>query len=349
MANEPFKLTSQAAKKLSRLGAAKGGEARANNLSPERRREIARAAIQARWEKAGKAPLLQATHKGSFKEEFGIDVECYVLNDENKTAVISQIGMGIALGLSPRGNAFPRFLASKGMSATIGAQLAEKLAKPIKFQWLGSGAQGIGNVTIHGFDVTLLIDVCKAIIQAEEEGKLNVQQKHIAKQAHIIINASAKAGIKGLVYALAGYDATKEEVIAAFKLYVQEEARDYEREFPEQLYEEWYRLYNLPRPEKNRPWKFKHLTVDQVYWPLAKSNGKIFQLTQAQRETAQARYKRLHQFLSDIGVKALRTQLGQLLGIARISKSRHEYEGHFKTLFDEQLNMKFPEDGEQVH
>jgi hypothetical protein len=348
MTDDTFKLTSEAAKKLSRLGAAKGGEARASKLSAERRSEIARAAIQARWEKAGKAPLLQATHKGNFKEEFGIDVECYVLNDETKTAVISQIGMGMALGLSPRGNAFPRFLSSKGMAATIGAQLAGKLAEPIKFQWVGTGAQGIGNMIVHGFDVTLLIDVCKAIIQAEEEGKLNVQQKHIAKQAHIIINASAKSGIKGLVYALAGYDATKEEIIASFKMYVQAEAREWEREFPEQLYQEWYRLYDLPRPEKNRPWKFKHLTVDQVYRPLARSNGKILELTRVQRETANSRYKKLHQFLSDIGVKVLRTHLGQLLGIARIAKSQREYESYFRTLFGQQLEMNFPDDPESV-
>jgi hypothetical protein len=347
MTDDSFKLTSEAAKKLSRLGASKGGDARANKLTAERRSEIARAAIQTRWEKAGKGPLLQATHKGNFKDEFGIDVECYVLSDETKTAVISQIGMGIALGLSPRGNAFPRFLASKGMVGTLGAQLAEKLAEPIKFQWVGAGAQGIANVTFHGFDVTLLIDVCKAIIRAEEEGKLNVQQKHVARQAHVIINASAKAGIKGLVYALAGYDATRQDVIAAFKMYVQEEARDYEREFPEQLYEEWYRLYRIPRPEKNRPWKFKHLTVDQVYKPLAKSSGRILRLTQEQRESANARYKRLHQFLSEIGVKALRTHLGQLLGIARISKTDKQYEDHFKTLFGDQLELSFgePEEG----
>jgi len=34
------------------------------------------------------------------------------------------------------------------------------------------------------------------------------------------------------------------------------------------------------------------------------------------------RRKRLHQFLSDIGVKALRQHLGQLLGIAQVSKVR---------------------------
>src|ERR1700693_2967134 len=125
----------------------------------------------------------------------------------------------------------------------------------------------------------------------------------------------------------------------AFSLAVRIEARDYEKEFPEQLYEEWYRLCQLPKPERNKPWKFMHLTVDQVYWPLAKSNGKILELTRIQRESSNARWKRLHQFLSEIGVKALRTQLGQLLGIARISKSKHEYEQHFQTLFGEQFHL----------
>lgn len=37
---------------LSKLGAAKGGRARAEKLDPERRREIARKAARARWKKA---------------------------------------------------------------------------------------------------------------------------------------------------------------------------------------------------------------------------------------------------------------------------------------------------------
>ncbi len=304
---------SAAAKQLSLLGAAKGGEARAKKLSSERRREIARAAIQARWERVGKIPPPQATHKGNFKDDFGMDVDCYVLNDETRTAVISQRGMGAALKLGEGGSGLPRFVAGKKVSEALGV------------------------------DVTILIDVCKAIVKAESEGRLLKSQANITKQAHVILNASAKAGIKGLVYALAGYDATREDVIAAFKFYVREEAREYEKEFPGQLYQEWYRLYRLPKPERNKPWKFMHLTVDQVYWPLAKSNGKILELTRIQRESSKARWKRLHQFLSDIGVKALRTQLGQLLGIARISKSKHEYEQHFQTLFGDQGSLSFEE------
>jgi len=335
--------TSEAAKALSSLGASKGGEARARKLSPERRREIAQRAIEARWAKAGKEPLPRATHKGSFKEEFGTDVDCYVLNDTQKTAVISQSGMGQALGLSLRGNAFPRFLSSKAMTGIVGADLREKIEKPLRFQWGSGGAAP--PVMVHGFDATILVDVCKAVLQADAEGRLAKNQEVVARNARIILNASAKAGIKGLVYALAGYDATKEEVIAAFKLYVREEARDYEKEFPDQLYEEWYRLYQLPKPERNKPWKFKHLTIDQVYRPLAKSRGKILELTKAQRENRNALWKKLHQFLSEIGVKALRTQLGQLLGIARISKSRQEYEGHFQTLFGEQFILPYEDLG----
>ena len=74
------------------IGKAKGGLARAAALSGDDRREIAKKAAVARWG-------LKATHKGNFKDDFGIDVDCYVLNDEQKTAVISQRGMGEAIGL----------------------------------------------------------------------------------------------------------------------------------------------------------------------------------------------------------------------------------------------------------
>lgn len=315
-------------------GRAKGGHAAAASLSDEERKARAQKAAVTRWG-------LKATHRGNFKEDFGFDVECYVLDDETKTAVISQIGMGVTLGLSARGNAFPRFLESRAMTESLGAQLAEKLAKPIKFQWGNTSAQDKAPGIIHGFDVTLLIDVCKAIIKAEKDGNLNVQQKHIAKQAHIIINASAKAGIQNLVYKLSGYNATREEAVSAFKMFVREEAREYEKEFPDQLYRQWYRLYQLPEPEKNRPWKFKHLTIEQVYTPLAKSQGKILSLAQAQRATGQQRYKKIHQFLSEIGVKALRQHLGELIGIAKLSKDKAEYENNVRKVFSDQTQFDF--------
>jgi hypothetical protein len=337
---------SEAAKALSLLGASKGGEARAKSLSSEERSRIAREAVEKRWANAGKLRPeserlgLRFTHKGSFEKEFGIDVECYVLNDENKTAVISQRGMGEALGFSKQsGGRFPRFISGKAIADYLGPELKQKLENPLVFQPSPAVPNSQMMDKIHGFAATLLIDVCRAIIKAEADGKLKQNQANIAKQAHIIVNASAKAGIQGLVYALSGYDATRDEVVAAFKRFVQEEAREYEKEFPDALYEEWYRLYNIPKPIRNKPWKFMHLTVDQVYKPLAKSSGKVLKLARESRSQSGDPHTRLHQFLTEIGVKALRTQLGQLLGIARIARSEDEYEEYFHRLFGEQLDL----------
>ncbi len=321
-------------------GKAKGAKVLAAMMSPEERKERAKKAALARW---GTKPP-KATHKGNFQQDFGIDVECYVLDDEHKTAVIHQRGMGAALGFSPQGGGrFPRFVSGKNIAPYLGLEVRQKLENPIVFQGLDTVSGQPSSKLLHGFDVTLLIDVCKAIVAAEADDQITANQKNIAKQAHIILNASAKAGIKGLVYALSGYDATKEEVISAFKLYVREEAREYEKEFPDQLYAQWYRLYTLPKPERNHPWKFKHLTVNQVYIPLARSNGKIHQLVVAQKAASGDRRAKLHQFLAEVGVKALRTHLGQLLGIAQVSRNREEYERHVNNVFGDQYEFDFSE------
>jgi hypothetical protein len=317
-------------------GRAKGGIARAKALTPEQKKAIAQKAAVARW---GEKPP-QATHKGNFKNDFGIDVECYVLNDEQKTAVISLTGMGEALGLGKSGGRISAFLGRQWIAPHVEHEILEKLEKPLVFQSSVPGANS-PPTTAHGYDVTILIDICHAIVRAEKSaGKVQERQKHIVQNAHVILGASAKAGIKGLVYALAGYDATREEVITAFKLYVQQEAREYEKEFPPQLYNEWYRLYEIPKFERGRPWEFKNLTVDHVYHPLARSNGKVLEMARTSKAKSGDGNRKLHQFLSEIGAKALRTHLGQLLGIARISKNSQEYEQHVKTLFGDQRELE---------
>ena len=217
-------------------GRAKGGIARAEKLTPERRKEIAQQGALARHG-------LKATHKGNFKAEFGFDVECYVLNDPTKSAVISLRGLGVALGFA-RGSSerVPSFVAGARIAPYVGRELRDKLENPVVFQ----GPTAVANTTIHGYDVTLLIDLCKVIARAEADGVLLKRHEAVAAQAHVILGASAKAGIKGLVYALAGYNPTTQEVIAAFKLYVQQEAKKYEQEFPPELYAAWHRLYQIP-------------------------------------------------------------------------------------------------------
>lgn len=314
-----------------------GGARRAEILPPERRAEIAQKAALARWG----AKLPRATHKGNFESEFGIDVECYVLDDAAKTAVISQTGMARALGLSSAGGAFPRFFSGNALAKKIGPEVRQKIENPIKFHTVTSGTERDPRMVVNGFDAALIIDLCKAIIEIEAEGKLYKRHKKVAAQAHIILGASAKAGIRGLVYALAGYSPSTEEVIAAFKLYVQEEAKKYEPEFPRELYAAWYRLYDIQVLPRGMPWHFKYLTVNHIYHPLAQSNGKLFELLKALKAKGGNQKSKLFQFLNKIGARALRIQLGRVLEMAESSEDKFSYEKKIVERFGGQQAFDF--------
>lgn len=314
-------------------GRSKGGIVAAKKMTVEQKADRARKGAAARWG-------LRTTHTGNFQKDFGIDVDCYVLNDPQKTAVISQRGMAIALALGDGGSRVPRFLAGKAISPFVGPDLREKLEKPLVYQQVSVGHK-TGSSTANGYDAAVLIEICQAIIKADAAGALLPSQAHIARQAYVIVAASAKAGIQGLVYALAGYDRTREEVIEAYKMYVREEAREYEKEFAPELYEQWYRLYGLAKPERGRPWEFRFLTIDHIYKPLARSNGKVFALAKNNKSENGEKNDKIHQFLSEVGVKALRTQVGKIMGIATVSESREEYERYIAEKIYGQASLPF--------
>lgn len=316
-------------------GRAKGGLVRAEVLSPEERHLIAKKAAVTRWG-------VQAIRKGNFQEHFGVDVDCYVLSDPQKTAVISKRGMGQAIGFSRRGDRLSVFVNSKTMSDHIGRDLREKIENPIVFQPLGAAAGNAISGKAYGYDATILIDLCESILAARSDGKLaGSRYEKMVRQAEIVLAASARSGIKGLVYALAGYSPSTEEVIAAFKLYVQEEAKKYEPEFPNELYMQWHRLYDIPVPERGKPWHFKYLTVRHIYHPLAKSSGKILTLLRALKAKDGDRQKKLFQFLNEIGARALRIQLGRVLEMAESSPEKREYERKIVQRFGGQQELDF--------
>lgn len=317
-------------------GRAKGGIARKEKLSPERRSEIARKAAMAKHDQNKQ---LAAIRKGNFKDELGVDAECYVLNDEKKTAVITQRGMGVILGLGEGGSRLPGFVFNKTMSDYLGQELTEKLKNPFVFQIVTVGKAGSITAKANGYEASVLVDICKAVLDAKADGKS--VNPAVVSQAAIIMGASAKAGIQGLVYALAGYRPEIEEVIQAFKAFVQEEAKKYEKEFPQELYLEWARLYEITAPIRGRSWKHKHLTVDHVYTPLAKSDGKLLSLLREARNADGGGNKKLFQFLNEVGARALRMHLGRVLEMAESSKSLEEYESKITDRFGGQHELNF--------
>jgi hypothetical protein len=315
--------------------------ARAKALPSEKRREIAKQGAAARW----RSKVYKASHKGNFSTDFGIDIECYVLNDPAKTPVISQRGMGQAIGFSRRGSRLTVFMNSKTMDDYIGRDLREKIENPFVFQTPGAAAASSVSARANGYDATILIDICNAILAAKADGKLSSgRYDKMIEQARIITAASAKNGIRQLVYALSGYSPSTDEVIAAFKLYIQEEARKYEPEFPNELYMQWHRLYDLPVPVRGKPWQFKYLTVNHIYYPLAQSSGKILTLLRALKARGGDQQKKLFQFLNEIGARALRMHLGRVLEMAESSATRQAYERRIIERFGDQqeLNLLAP-------
>jgi hypothetical protein len=296
-------------------------KARAAALPKEARVAIASKAAAARWGKTYKTVV-----SGNFLFDFGVDVECHVLDDPGKTAVISQRGMGQAMGFSKRGDRLQSFVNSKAMANYIGRDLREKLENPLVFQQKGAAA-GSAVQTAHGYDAAILIDICNSILAAKAGGKLKGERyARMVEQAQILVSAAAKSGIRNLVYALAGYSPSTTEVIEAFKLYVREEAKKYEREFPNELYDQWQRLYKIAMPDRGKPWQFRHLTIKHIYYPLAESNGKLLQLLRALKAKDGRAKTKLFQFLNEVGARALRMHLGRVLEMSESSKDRSEYE-----------------------
>ncbi len=279
----------------------------------------------------GKIPI--ATHVANFKEVFGFDVDYYVLADKQR--LISKTGMASAIGQkSPRGNTFLRVMERQGIAKHVSAELRKKIENPVIFQPADLSAK-----PAHGYDATILIDVCNTIIQAERSGDLSPSQRDMFLQAQIINGASAKGGIVFLGDKLAGYNADRQEYIELYKQFIRDEARKYEPEFSDEFYDLFYRLYGLEKEKyKNHPQFFAHLTRKYVYQPLANSNGAILENLDAKNPViykSGRRYK-LHQFLEDVGVKALRNHLGQIVGIGKLSPTNDAFKRNFAKVFGKQ-------------
>src|SRR5439155_11359118 len=183
---------SEAAKALSNLGASKGGEARARKLSPERRREIARAAVETRWAKTGKEPIPQATHIAELKIG-DVIIPCALLEDG--TRLLTQWGFYRAIGRSGRpaggrGSSVEKvapFLALNNVKPYVSSELADS-TKPISFR-LPNGTRA------YGYRAELLPQVCEVYLKAREESVLLKSQLKFAHACEILARGLAHVGI----------------------------------------------------------------------------------------------------------------------------------------------------------
>lgn len=319
---------SEAAKALSLLGAAKGGEARAKSLSPEERSRIARAAVQKRWKNAGHTPreVAKATHGSPDRPlRIGeIEIPCYVLSDGRR--VLVQKSLVSALGMTPGGSShggdrMGKFVGQDRLKPYISEHLRPGTLSPIEFVTT-DGFRGIG------YEATLLADICDAILEARKHGALTARQQHIADRCEILVRGFARVGIIALIDEATGYqvDRARDALAKILEAFVTKELRRYMKTFPADFYRELFRLREIPYDgSPKKPQYIGHLTNDLIYSRLAP--GVLEELKRVNPKNEQGNRKgKLFQGLTEkVGNPRLLEHLAAVTTLMRVSKTWDQF------------------------
>lgn len=304
-------------------GRALGGKARMNSLTPEQRKENARAAARA---KAELKKLPKATHFGQLATSF-IDLQCFVLDDGRR--VISGRGMTSAIGMKGRGTGVSRIADHKLIKSYGDSALIAAIDNPIKF--VGKSPKG-KNEPSDGYEAHVLQEVCEAILTARDKNLLTTEQdKRYATQADILMRAFARVGIVALIDEATGYqrDRDKQALAKILEAFVTKELQPWLKTFPDEYYSELFRIYKLQYPPEGNPqWRpgfIGHITNNVVYDRLAP--GLLPELKRlANKEERKAR---LHQHLShDVGHPKLQSHMGSIVTLLKLSNTPEEFFSH---------------------
>lgn len=319
----------------------KGGKARAEKMSADERKEVAKVAANTRWAKMNQLP--KATH-GSADHPLrigDIEIPCYVLEDG--TRVLSQRGTLGGLGLSQGSSGgagadrLGSFVKGKGISPFVSSELLTMIDSPVRFRHMAGGGPAFG------YPATILPELCEAVLAARQAGVLQKQQLHIAEQCEALVRAFAKVGIVALVDEATGYQAARDrdELHRLLSVYLSEERLAWAKRFPDEFYKQIYRLKGWAWPVgRAKTPLLGHITNDVVYERLpAGVIDKLRELNPTQEETKRRKHKH-HQFLSaEVGQPDLRDHILQIIPIMKISKDWNTFKRH--------LDVAFPKIGTQ--
>lgn len=328
----------EAGKALSVLGASKGGLARAKKLTPEQRSQIARAAVEARWAKAGKESLPRATHIGELRIGDAV-LKCAVLDDG--TRVINQADFMRAIGRarSPKAGRgvlstvddLPFFLQAEAFKPFITDEL-RKSTKPIFFNENGRAM---------GYNALLLPRVCNTYLKLrdkfmQETGRVPNRYANMITACDLLMRGLADVGIVALVDEATGYqdERARDALAQILQAFIAKELRAWIPTFPTGFYKELFRLRNIPYKEDvKRPQYIGHLTNDLIYARLAP--GVLDELRRLTPRNEKGMLKsHLHRRLTiDLGHPKLLQHLSAVIALMRASENWRQ----FKLMVDKAL------------
>lgn len=251
--------------------------------------------------------------------KFGdLEVACYVLN--NGQRVFSGRGIQKAIGFTSKsGQWMNSFCNLPGLSTYLKAgdnSISTKLSNPIQFKRKDAG--GSQSMT-YGFEATLLVDICTAIIEADNAGDFN--DPGIVKCAKAIIVAVAKTGIIALVDEATGYNQeksrAKDELQKFLNAFLNEEASKWVKTFDDYFFEDLYKMHDWSwMKAAKKPGVVGIWINDLVYQRIGPMVLPELQERNPTVGNGHRKYKH-HQFLSsDVGIPKLKKHIESLHTLA---------------------------------
>jgi hypothetical protein len=333
------------AKALSDLGAAKGGKARANTLTPEERREIAKRAAEARWAKLGKKKgdkmdtnEAESTDTGGVIEQtpehevgpetpfsmfrgtlrFGdMDLECHVLNDGRRVFTQSEV-VRVLTGGTETGN-LTRYL---GRNPLIGNDFS---VGPIPFRIPGNPTLAIGS------EATLLVEICERYLDARQQGLLKRSQLKLAIQAEIVVRTCAKVGVIALVDEATGYQRVRAKNALQLKLqaFIAEEMQEWAVMFPHEFWMELARLEGIHYSPRNRPLRWGKYVMMFAYDAIDADVGNWLR----ENNPSPHFLKNHHQWLKKFGREKVHDQIMQVIAVMKLCNDMSDFREKFAHVF----------------
>lgn len=317
--------------------AAKGGRARAQKLPPEQRKEIARRAVNARWAR------IKALNTGETKEKLPVakykgvlrlvdrEIPCYVLNDEQR--VIGRLAATEMLTGIKRQGDLESYIRAHNLALFINA-------KDISERMVSFHLPEVDQlrIEVRGLPHDVLLEVCRGFMRALEASehpgtgvKLTPRQREIAMQAGLFLAACSDIGLLALIDEATGYqyDRARDALEVKLKAYLEDEMRQWEKTFPDELWREFGRLTGWSKSVTQRPKYWGKLVLELVYEYLDHD------VIQWLRENAPAprHGQNYHQwYSSQYGLKKLVEHMWKLIGIAKTCESMFELKEKMATL-----------------
>jgi hypothetical protein len=321
----------RAAAALGRKGGRKGGRVRAERLSPEARRASARKAAGMRWAKPP-AELIQGEEtlspieiaEGSyppspfakFKGELllgGNPIDCYVLDTGERVISLRAAVRSIA---NVDSSSLADYLGIEGLKPFINSDLI--LAETREFHIPGTQLRG------RGILAERFLEICNAYVAALQADALKTdRQRENAIKCSILLGACAKVGLIALIDEATGYQYERAEDALQIKLraFIADELREWEKTFPDELWEQFGRLTNWKGRFHQRPKWWGHLVMELIYDALDPDIADYLKKNKPKPYHGQ----NYHQwFNQDIGLKALIPHIFEIIGIAKTCRDMKE-------------------------